>query len=73
MPYLLHVLKGKEKRVVEVFGLHGVVAKKALIGEYVVDVRPEVGGVALSRFRLRLHPEHILDRRRGSGQVPGAE
>ena len=40
MPYLLHVVKGKEKRVVEVFGLHGVVAKKALIGEYVVAYDP---------------------------------
>ena len=36
MPYLLHVLKGKEKRVIEVFGRQGVAAKKALIGEYVV-------------------------------------
>ena len=41
MPYLLHVVKGKEKRVVEVFGLHGVVAKKALIGEYVVAYDPK--------------------------------
>jgi transcription antitermination factor NusG len=41
MPYLLHVVKGKEKRVVEVFGLHGVVAKKALIGEYVVTYDPK--------------------------------
>ena len=41
MPYLLHVVKGKEKRVAEVFGLHGVVAKKALIGEYVVTYDPK--------------------------------
>ena len=41
MPYLLHVLKGKEKRVVEVFDHHGVVAKKALIGEYVVAYDPK--------------------------------
>ena len=41
MPYLLHVLKGKEKRVIEVFGLHGVAAKKALIGEYVVTYDPK--------------------------------
>jgi transcription antitermination factor NusG len=41
MPYLLHVVKGKEKRVVEVFGLYGVAAKKALIGEYVVAYDPK--------------------------------
>jgi transcription antitermination factor NusG len=41
MPYLLHVLKGKEKRVIEVLGLHGVAAKKALIGEYVVTYDPK--------------------------------
>jgi transcription antitermination factor NusG len=41
MPYLLHVVKGKEKRVVEVFGRHGVAAKKALIGEYVVTYDPK--------------------------------
>jgi len=41
MPYLLHVVKGKEKRVIEVFGLYGVVAKKALIGEYVVAYDPK--------------------------------
>ncbi len=41
MPYLLHVVKGKEKRVVEVFGLHGVAAKKALISEYVVTYDPK--------------------------------
>ena len=41
MPYLLHVVKGKETRVVEVFGLHGVAAKKALIGEYVVAYNPK--------------------------------
>ena len=41
MPYLLHVIKGKEKRVIEVFGLHGVAAKKALIGEYVVAYDPK--------------------------------
>ena len=41
MPYLLHVLKGKEKRVIEVFGQHGVAAKKALIGEYVVAYDPK--------------------------------
>ncbi len=41
MPYLLHVVKGKEKRVVEVLGLHGVAAKKALIGEYVVTYDPK--------------------------------
>ena len=41
MPYLLHVLKGKEKRVIEVFGLHGVAAKKALIGEYLVTYDPK--------------------------------
>lgn len=41
MPYLLHVLKGKEKRVIEVFGYHGVAAKKALIGEYVVSYDPK--------------------------------
>lgn len=43
MPYLLHVLKGKEKRVIEVFGLHGAAAKKALIGEYVVTYDPRCG------------------------------
>ena len=42
MPYLLHVVKGKEKRVIEVFGLHGVAAKKALIGEYVVAYDPKL-------------------------------
>ena len=41
MPYLLHVVKGKEKRVIEVFGHHGVAAKKALIGEYVVTYDPK--------------------------------
>ena len=41
MPYLLHVVKGKEKRVIEVFGQHGVAAKKALIGEYVVAYDPK--------------------------------
>lgn len=41
MPYLLHVVKGKEKRVVEVFGHHGVAARKALIGEYVVAYDPK--------------------------------
>ncbi len=41
MPYLLHVVKGKEKRVVEVFGRHGVAARKALIGEYVVAYDPK--------------------------------
>lgn len=41
MPYLLHVVKGKEKRVVEVFGHHGVAARKALIGEYVVTYDPK--------------------------------
>jgi len=41
MPYLLHVVKGKEKRVVEVFGHHGVAAKKALISEYVVTYNPK--------------------------------
>jgi transcription antitermination factor NusG len=41
MPYLLHVVKGKEKRVIEVFGYHGVAAKKALIGEYVVTYDPK--------------------------------
>ena len=41
MPYLLHVVKGKEKRVVEVFDLHGVAAKKALVGEYVVAYDPK--------------------------------
>ena len=41
MPYLLHVVKGKEKRVIEVFGRHGVAAKKALIGEYVVTYDPK--------------------------------
>ena len=41
MPYLLHVLKGKEKRVIEAFGRHGVAAKKALIGEYVVAYDPK--------------------------------
>jgi transcription antitermination factor NusG len=41
MPYLLHVLKGKEKRVIEIFGYHGVAAKKALIGEYVVTYDPK--------------------------------
>lgn len=41
MPYLLHVLKGKEKRVIEVFGHHRVAAKKALIGEYVVTYDPK--------------------------------
>ncbi|OPY70765.1 MAG: transcription antitermination protein NusG [Syntrophorhabdaceae bacterium PtaU1.Bin034] len=40
MPYLLHVLKGKEKRVIELLGLHGVAAKKALIGEYLVAYDP---------------------------------
>ena len=43
MPYLLHVVKGKEKRVIEVFGHHGVAAKKALIGEYVVTYDPRCG------------------------------
>jgi hypothetical protein len=43
MPYLLHVLKGKEKRVIEVFGLHGAAAKKALIGEYIVTYDPRCG------------------------------
>ena len=73
MPYLLHVVKGKEKRVIEVFGHHGVAAKKALIGEYVVTYDPEIRGAALSRFHLRLHSKHIPDRRRRSGQVPGVE
>ncbi len=41
MPYLLHVLKGKEKRVMEIFGYHGVAAKKALIGEYLVSYDPK--------------------------------
>lgn len=41
MPYLLHVVKGKEKRVVEVFGHHGVAARKALISEYVVAYDPK--------------------------------
>jgi transcription antitermination factor NusG len=41
MPYLLHVVKGKEKRVVEVFLQHGVVARRALIGEYVVSYDPK--------------------------------
>jgi transcription antitermination factor NusG len=41
MPYLLHVVKGKEKRVVEVFSHHGVAARKALIGEYVVAYDPK--------------------------------
>jgi transcription antitermination factor NusG len=41
MPYLLHVVKGKEKRVIEVFVHHGVAAKKALIGEYVVTYDPK--------------------------------
>ncbi len=41
MPYLLHVVKGKEKRVIEVLGHHGVAAKKALIGEYVVTYDPK--------------------------------
>ena len=43
MPYLLHVVKGKEKRVIEVFSLHGAAAKKALIGEYVVTYDPRCG------------------------------
>ncbi len=43
MPYLLNVVKGKEKRVIEVFGLHGVAAKKALIGEYIVTYDPRCG------------------------------
>lgn len=41
MPYLLHVVRGKEKRVVEVLAHHGVAAKKALIGEYVVTYDPK--------------------------------
>lgn len=41
MPYLLNVVKGKEKRVIEVFGHHGVASKKALIGEYVVAYDPK--------------------------------
>ncbi len=41
MAYLLHVVKGKEKRVVEVFGRHRVVARRALIGEYVVCYDPK--------------------------------
>ena len=41
MAYLLHVVKGKEKKVVEVFGHQGVVARKALIGEYVVCYDPK--------------------------------
>jgi hypothetical protein len=41
MPYLLNVVKGKEKRVTEVFGHHGVAAKIALIGEYVVTYDPK--------------------------------
>ncbi len=40
MPYLFRVARGKEKKVVEVFGQHGVLAKKALIGEYVVACDP---------------------------------
>ena len=41
MPYLMQVVKGKEKRVVEVFGQHRVVAIRALIGEYVVCYDPK--------------------------------
>jgi transcription antitermination factor NusG len=41
MPYLLNVVKGKEKRVIEVFDHHGVASKKALIGEYVVAYDPK--------------------------------
>ena len=40
MPYLFRVARGKEKRVVEVFAQNGVLAKKALIGEYVVACDP---------------------------------
>jgi hypothetical protein len=40
MPYLFHVTRGKEKKVVDIFGQHGVLAKKALIGEYVVACDP---------------------------------
>ncbi len=40
MPYLFHVVRGKEKKVVDIFGQHGILAKKALIGEYVVACDP---------------------------------
>jgi len=40
MPYLFHVIRGKERKVVDLFGQHGVLAKKVLIGEYVVACDP---------------------------------
>jgi len=45
MPYLFHVIRGKEKKVVDLFGQHGVLAKKALIGEYVVACDPRAQGL----------------------------